>query len=77
MAEYTNTLIKVAAVRKTFNTIGSLRFVCVFQAADGNWLVDNIRSEHNSEASARKKLDKLIAKHGSRFAPSFVIEESK
>jgi len=68
----TTALIRVADVRKTFNTIGEVRWQCVFMACEGNWTVCNIRSEHKSEASAVKKLDKLKAQYGHRFAPSFV-----
>lgn len=66
-----NTEIRVAEIRKTFNTVGEVRYVCVFQASEGNWCVDRMHSMHKSEKSALKKLEALKAKHGYRFAPSF------
>lgn len=70
-SDMTNTEIRVAEIRKTFNTVGSVVYVCVFLACEGNWTVDRCQSLHKSEKSAQKKLEGLKAKHGYRYAASF------
>lgn len=66
-----NTEIRIAEVRKTFNTTGAVTYICAFLACEGNWTVDRCESKHKSEDSAFSKLDKLVTKHGARLAPSF------
>lgn len=54
--------INVAEIRKTFNTIGEVRYLMVFQASEGNWTIERHQTMFKSEKSAQKKLDALIAK---------------
>lgn len=69
------TRIKVASVRRTFDTIGSVRYAVTFEAVDGSDTVcELVRSRHKSEAGAQRKLEKLITKHGARYADSFLKE---
>lgn len=54
--------INVCEIRKTFTTIGDVRYIAAFQASEGNWCIERCMSLHKTEKSAQKKLDTLKAK---------------
>jgi hypothetical protein len=54
--------INVADVRKTFNTIGEVRWMVVFQASEGNWTIARFQGYYKTEKAAQKKLAGFLAK---------------
>lgn len=56
-------IINVAEVRKTYNTIGEVRYLMVFQVSEGYWTIERHQTTFKSEKSALKKLNALKAKY--------------
>lgn len=63
MTNFPDIEIKLAEVKKTFNTLGEVRYVVVFVTTHNGMRWDSVCREYKTEKLAQRTLEKLKAQY--------------